>query len=113
MTTFSTGREAEAAAAHYLSRQGFKIIDQNWRTRYCEIDIVAQRNKTIYFIEVKYRKSPDWGSGLEYITASKQKQMTFAAEMWVSDCRWKGDYSLGALEVTGPEFEITDFIPDV
>ncbi len=114
MTTFNTGRQAEAAAVGYLKTKSFEILAQNWRTRYCEIDIVAQKsnkkNKTVYFVEVKYRKTSAFGGGLDYILAKKLKQMRFAAEMWVSENNWNGDYSLAAIEVSGPDFIITQFI---
>lgn len=112
MSTTSIGRQAEDAAAEYLKRNGYKILDQNWRTRWCEIDIVGQKGKIVSFIEVKYRKSTDFGGGLEYITLKKQKQMAFAAEFWVSSNKWNGDYNLSAVEVTGPSFKISKFIPE-
>ncbi len=112
MTNFTTGRQAEAAAAQYLQTNGYKVLEQNWRTRYCEIDLVARRRKTICFIEVKYRKSATQGSGFDYITPQKLSQMRFAAEMWVAEQRWKGEYRLGAIEVSGPAFAVTDFVSD-
>lgn len=113
MTTTSTGKAAEDAATEYLRQKKYKIIDRNWRTRQCEIDIVAKKKNTIYFIEVKYRKSADFGSGLDYITPKKQKQMAFAAIMWVSAHDYDGDYKLSAVEVTGSNFFITEFIEDI
>lgn len=113
MTTTNTGRAAEDAAAKFLRDKGYKIIEQNWRTRWCEIDIVANHKNRVYFVEVKYRKSSTWGSGLDYITKKKLEQMTFAAEFWVSNNGWNGDYSLSAAEVTGNEFEVTNFLPEI
>lgn len=113
MTNYQTGHDAEKAAAEYLKDKGYKIIEQNWKTKYCEIDVVAQKDKTVYFVEVKYRKSSAFGSGLEYITPKKLKQMTFAAEMWVSQHKWDGDYQLAGLEMSGPEFEVTEFIDNL
>lgn len=110
MTNFSAGRQAEEAAASYLKKLGFKIVDQNWRTRFCEIDIVAQKDGIIYFVEVKYRLSDQQGSGFEYITPKKLKQMQFAAEMWVSNANWSGEYCLSGIEVSGSKFAITDFV---
>lgn len=106
----STGREAEAAAAAFLNGKGYEVIAQNWRTRWCEIDIVARRKKAVYFVEVKYRAGADFGSGLEYITPKKLDQMRFAAEFWVSSHNWIGDYYLSAVEVTGRDMEITKFL---
>jgi Holliday junction resolvase-like predicted endonuclease len=112
MTNVSTGRQAEVAAAEYLREKGFTVVEQNWRTRYCEIDIVGRLGNTVYFIEVKYRKSAAQGTGLDYITPKKLNQMRFAAEMWVQEKSWTGEYRLGAIEVSGPAFEITDFVSD-
>lgn len=112
MTNFGNGRQAEARALRYLEKLGYKIVAQNWRTRYCEIDIVAQRNNTVYFVEVKYRERTDQGYGLDYITAKKLRQMHFAAEMWLQDHKWTGECALSAIEVSGHAFEVTEFVPD-
>lgn len=113
MTTFDVGRQAEAAAAAFLERKGCIIVDQNWRTRWCEIDVIAQRSDVIYFCEVKYRSTTKQGTGLDYITPKKLSQMRFAAEMWVHQRPWRGEYSLCAIEVTGPEFQITGVVKDL
>ncbi len=113
VTTFSTGRQAEAAAAEYLKSKGYAVVLQNWRTRFCEIDIIAQKGGVVYFCEVKYRKSNRHGSGLEYITPKKQEQMRFAAEAWTHFFNWIGECRLAAIEVSGPNFEVTAFIDDL
>lgn len=113
MTSFSTGRQAEIIAARYLVEKGYKIVEQNWRTRYCEIDIIASKDKAVYFVEVKYRQNNTQGGGLEYITASKLQQMTFASELWVHEHEWDDDYRLAAIEVSGAGFEVTNFISDL
>ena len=113
MTTFDTGRQAEAAAAAYLKKQGFAIVEQNWRTRWCEIDVIIQKGKVVYFCEVKYRQTDRQGGGLEYITPKKVQQMRLAAEGWVQLAGWKGEYQLCAIEVFGPNFDITAIIEDI
>ena len=113
MTTVATGQQAEVAAAHYLNKLGYKILQQNWRTRYCEIDIVAQKKKTIHLVEVKYRVRDTQGSGLDFITSTKLRQMRFAAEMWVQEHDWRGDFQLSAIEISGPKFTVTEFLPDI
>lgn len=113
MTSFSIGREAEAQAAHVIQQRGFKLIAQNWRNRWCEIDLIASKNNCVYFIEVKYRHTNEHGSGFEYITPKKLRQMQFAAEFWMSENNWTGECSLAAIEVTGHDFQITNFITSV
>ena len=109
----NSGKQAEKIAAEYLEKQGYKILAKNWRTRVCEIDIVASKDDCVYFVEVKYRKSLDWGSGLDYITSAKQKQMNFAAEMWLSQNNWDGECSLAALEVAGDDYQVTSFVTEL
>jgi putative endonuclease len=122
MSTTKTGRTAEAAAAKFLEEKGYEVSERNWRTPACEIDIVASRtqrrglfkkNRSVYFFEVKYRKNRQHGSGLDYITPAKLAQMRFAAQNWVAQNDWSGPYELGAIEVTGDDFEITEFIPQI
>ena len=112
MTNFQTGHDAEKVAAELLLVHGYEIIELNWRTPVCEIDIVAKRNKTIYFVEVKYRSNNHQGTGLDYITSKKLKQMEFSAQCWVQEEKWTGDYRLSAIEVSN-DFKVTDFIEDI
>jgi Holliday junction resolvase-like predicted endonuclease len=112
-TTFDIGRQAEEAAVSYLQNRDFEILEQNWRTRWCEIDIVAAKGRTVYFVEVKYRHA-DWqGSGLEYITSAKLKQMRFATASWVKNREWRGGCQLAAIEVSGAGFDVTEFIDSI
>ncbi len=113
MTTTNTGKKAERAAGSYLEMRGFTILEMNWRRPRCEIDIIARKDKVIYLVEVKYRKSNDYGSGLEYVTATKLRQMRYAAESWVDESKYDGQYQLAAVEVAGPEFAIEHFIEDI
>lgn len=113
MTTFETGRKAEAAAAAFLVRKKCRIVDQNWRTRLCEIDIIAERNGVLYFCEVKYRKQPMQGTGIEYVTNRKVQQMRFAALSWMHVHGWNGESQLCAIEVSGVEFRITNVVKDI
>lgn len=110
MTNHQSGHDAEKQAAQYLETRGFSVRELNWKTRYCEIDIVAERANTIWFVEVKSRKTTHQGFGYEYITTKKLKQMTFAAEMWVVQHNWPGPYQLGVLSIDGSELT---FIEDV
>lgn len=101
MKTTVIGQEAELAVAQMLKKLGFKILDRNWKTKVCEIDIVAQKDKVIYFVEVKYRSSSAQGDGLEYIGPQKLHRLHFAAAVWCQTKNWDGDYRLLACSVSG------------
>lgn len=113
MSSTFTGRKAEAAAAVYLEMRGYKIIEQNFRRPRCEIDIIASKDGSVFFVEVKYRRTNDQGGGFEAITASKLNQMRFAAEIWVQETKWQGPYQLAAIELSGPSFAVLGFIDNV
>lgn len=84
VTTRQIGDRGEQATADWLVADGHEIIARNWRTRYCEIDIVSLKGDTLYFTEVKYRKNDNFGGGLAAITTKKQRQMRFAAELFMA-----------------------------
>lgn len=110
-TTKQIGDAAETKIADYLVRSGHEILARNWRTKFCEIDIVSRRNETIYFTEVKYRKSDVQGDGLAAITSQKQRQMTFAAELFAARRRLSdADLRLAAASVTGTPPQILEFL---
>lgn len=108
-TNYSTGHEAEKHAAKYLEDLEYNIVALNWTNRLAEIDIVAESDEVIYFVEVKYRSSGDQGRGLDYITPAKLRQMEFAATAWCLDNEHEGDYELSAIEMSA-DFVVTEFI---
>ncbi|HEY5695284.1 MAG TPA: ribonuclease HII [Candidatus Saccharimonadales bacterium] len=110
VTTKQRGDEAEALVAGYLEGQGHKILARNWRTKYCEIDIVSQRGSMIYFTEVKYRQNAAHGDGLAAITPQKQKQMTFAAELFMARYGVSLQPRLAAASVTGEPLRLVTYL---
>src|SRR5438105_4579842 len=103
MKTTEQGLKAEQAVADLLERQGFELIDKNYKTKVCEIDLILQADKIIYFVEVKYRSQLSQGDGFDYITPQKLKRMNFAAEVWKQAYGWAGDYRLMAAAVSGAD----------
>ena len=103
------GNLAEQIASDYLQAEGYKIIERNWRNRFCEIDIIARKTKTTLFIEVKYRKNERFGTGEEDLTDKKLKQMKFAAEYYSTQNHVEHPM-LAAIEVQGSEYKVTNFI---
>lgn len=105
------GAPAETEAANHLVRQGHEIVDRNWKTKYCEIDIVSTKGDTVYFTEVKYRKTPWQGDGLAAITPKKLNQMRFAAGLYAQTRRLDDiNMQLTAISLTGDPPEVQSFI---
>jgi ribonuclease HII len=110
-TTRSIGNISEDTAASYLAKQGYRILERNWKTRLCEIDIVAEMNGTLYFVEVKHRKTDNQGGGLAAITAKKLQQMKFAAKMYAHYVKNdSADMRLCALVTATTDYTVVDFI---
>lgn len=106
------GTAAEAEVAQYLDHKGFKIIGTNWKTRWCEVDIIAKKDGCLHFVEVKYRGSSAAGSGFDYITSNKLRKMDLAARSWVEINGWSGEYVLSAAQVSGKDYDI-EFIEQI
>jgi putative endonuclease len=112
MNPTEKGKKAETAAATYLEMRGYKIIEQNWRRPRCEIDIVAQKDKTVYFVEVRYRANSSQGSGIDSITQAKLKKMQRSAWYWVEETEWTGPYQNSVIEVEGRDYQILSFVEE-
>lgn len=79
----SIGDIGEGIAEKYLLSIGAKILARNYTVRGGEIDLIAQLNDTILFVEVKLRRSDLFGSAYEAITPSKQSHISRAAKIYL------------------------------
>lgn len=109
ITTKQLGDAAEEKVADFLRAQGHEILARNWRTKFCEIDIVSKLGEKYYFTEVKFRKTADFGGGVAAISKKKIEQMRFAAEFFAHENNLKNAEMqlLGAI-VEGEDFEIRE-----
>ena len=73
------GRKSESLAVKHLKRKGYKILEQNFRTKMGEIDIIAKDKGVIVFVEVKARRSDRFGDPKWAVTFKKQKKISMAA----------------------------------
>ena len=73
------GKRGEEVAAAHLRKNGYKIIERNFRTRTGEIDIIAKHKGRIVFVEVKTRRSGRYGDPKLAITAQKQRRISMVA----------------------------------
>jgi putative endonuclease len=77
-----SGIRGEDLASDLLIQKGYKILQRNFRLRIGEIDIIALDGDTLAFIEVKTRKSSQFGSPLEAITRSKLQSIIRTAQVY-------------------------------
>lgn len=76
------GSVYEERAAAYLQKQGYQILERNFRCRLGEIDLIAEDCGTLVFLEVKYRKSGRYGSPAEAVTPAKQRTICRVADFY-------------------------------
>ena len=89
------GAEAEARAAQFLQRKGYRIAERNWTCRGGEIDLVCRDGDTLVFVEVRARKDAAHGSPLETVGDVKRRRLIRAAsvyltrkQLWDQPCRF-------------------------
>ncbi len=78
------GQAGEKAAAALLRKEGFRIIESNFRIPLGEIDVIAEEDNVLCFIEVKTRRSAAYGGPAEAVTPRKQHQIAKVAAVYIS-----------------------------
>jgi putative endonuclease len=78
------GSDAEQLAASYLQRHQLVLIQQNYRCRFGEIDLIMCDNATLVFIEVRMRTSDGFGGAAASITSAKQKKLLRTARHFIA-----------------------------
>lgn len=100
------GNEGERRVAEYLKQKGYIIVKRNYRDRFGEIDIVAEKENVLAFVEVKTRKSGSLVSGIEAVDTAKRQRLYKTAMMFLR--RINGEYEprFDVAEVTVQEDEV-------
>jgi putative endonuclease len=106
------GRNCEAMAAEFLIQQGYRILEQNYRTSRGEIDLIAYDGPTLVFVEVKARRGKSFGEPHWAIDGRKQTRLGRLAahflhrhRLWEKECR----FDLVFIQVEGkqtPEIQL-------
>ncbi len=73
------GKSSEGIAAGYLEKNGYKILECNYKSRFGEIDIIATEKQTLCFVEVKSRSSSGYGLPKETVDRRKQHKISQSA----------------------------------
>lgn len=104
----SLGKKGEELVCHYLKQNGFIILEQNYQIKAGEIDIIAQKDCVLAFVEVKLRQYPQFSLS-EVIIHSKQQKIIKAALWYISknnidDMVYRFDVAL--LAANGSDYNI-------
>lgn len=123
----AVGSIGERLAEKYLISMGFAVIERNHRKKWGEIDLIANINEVIHFVEVKtvsYETKDELDRNVSRGTSNpeqnvhytKLKRLARAIETWVSEHKYSGEYQLDVVTVRIVPREkkaIVDYIPNV
>ena len=85
MSTKQDGDWGEALVAEHLEARGCRIVEREWRCRFGEIDLIAEKDGMLLFVEVKLRTNLAYGAPREFVTARKQEKLRAAALLYLSE----------------------------
>ena len=77
------GKKGEQLAINFLVKNGYRILDKNWRYQKAEIDIIAQKKDTLAVVEVKTRSSIDFGNPQDFVNPKKIKLLVSAIDDYI------------------------------
>ena len=83
MNKRQTGSEYEGLAAKWLEGHGYQIVERNYRCRQGEIDLIAEKDGYLVFVEVKYRRDDKMGNPKEAVNRKKQKKISMTASYYL------------------------------
>ncbi len=111
VNTREIGNKYENKSVEILVKEEYKILERNYQNRFGEIDIIAEKNKEIVFIEVKYRKTNKFGYGYEAVDRRKIIKILKLANYYIQSKKYQ-DYKIrfDCMSYLGDEL---DWIKDI
>ncbi len=106
------GHRGEEEAQRYLEEKGYRIIEQNWRYRGYEIDIVAETDDWIVFVEVKTRSTDAYGNPEDFIDNRRINRLTRAGHHYLMKNKIDKDWRFDVIAILwgdGDTFSIKHF----
>lgn len=104
MSSRDWGRIGEEIAAKYLERMGAVILARNYTVRGGEIDLIAELDDVVHFVEVKLRTSAAFGQGAEAVTREKQRRICRTAARFLAQKGWQERFCrFDVIEVCPPD----------
>lgn len=94
-----TGKTGEQLACTYLEEKGYIILHQNWRNKRQEIDIIAQFNNLLIFVEVKTRTGVGFGEPQDFVGRHKEVQLEKASLAYIEAHQYEGEIRFDILAI--------------
>ena len=109
------GALGEQAAVEYLRKNGFLIVERNYRIVHSEVDIIAQRYDELHFVEVKTRKAGSMVAAESSINEQKVRALQRAASAYIAHHRspFEPQFSLITVEVVGNRVVDLQFVENM
>lgn len=79
------GEAAEQLAANFLTRQGLKVLERNYRCKGGEVDLICRDGRALVFVEVRLRSNANFGGAAGSITPTKRRRVILAAQHYLLD----------------------------
>ena len=98
-----TGAWGESLAAEYLRKKHYRIVAAGYRSRFGEIDLIAQNRKFLVFVEVKLRKTDNFALAREYVNAAKQNRIRPTAALYLSENPTELQPRFDVIEIYAPQ----------
>lgn len=95
------GKRGEDIAAEYLEAKGYAVLDRNWRSGHKELDLVARQGDTLVVVEVKTRRSAEYGDAQDAVDDRKIRRIVSAADAYVRLKRIDLDVRFDIVTITG------------
>jgi putative endonuclease len=100
------GALAEARAAEFLQRKGYRVVDRNWTCKGGELDLVCDHAGTLVFVEVRARADARHGTPLETVVDLKRRRLIRAAEVYLHMKRlWERACRFDVVAIAGETIE--------
>jgi len=101
------GKIGEELAKKFLEKQGYKIIEQNYRTKYAEIDLVTRKGKDLIFVEVRTKVGETFGAPEDTINKNKMRKLWGNATAYATFKKWDGPSRIDAIcIVLKPDYSV-------
>ena len=97
------GPWGEALAAEFLRKRGYKVTAMNYKSRFGEIDIIAERDGYLVFAEVKLRKTDYFGAAREFVDRRKQERLRATAAIWLETHETALQPRFDVIEIYAPD----------